>query len=609
MAMGVGTVTQHKKACRELSLQKQMFLLLFVMVIIFTALVCVFSFFIYQRSAMQQISKGREDILVQIGERANNIKNSVNTLSGLYYYDSSVNEYLEMNWVTQEHNRLLAEKMNQVGEKYQRTFENLGLSFDICIAADNGLYYNSGEQDNRTWEKLVSNLWYGDVVRANGDNYWVCSYPANDHDGDAEKIFSAVRLLRAKDSGVTGLLMVNVRESCLYKTYQNTLMEESNIYIVDEKGRIISSNRRSLLGLKYFNVERLLQLFDEADHTIVDEAGVATFLCRYSDSDTGWTILEETPTATLFTSISQLAGSLGLVYLMFLPCMFLLTLMIAHRFTRPLKQFCKDMYCVEQGDMDFISKIDGWSEIVDISNGFNRMLRKIQDLIQNIKREEQLKRRAELDYLQAQINPHFIYNTLLSVRCLIGMHREQDAYNMLGDYISLLQMTYQDSWDFIPLSEEVNLVQKYVSILTYRYGDTINLIVDLEPETQQYRIPKLLLQPFVENSIIHGIVPAGGEGLIVIQSRVEDGLLMIEIDDNGVGMTEEQLNRLRNGQFAKRKERFNGVGISGAEKRIRLHYGAQYGIRYESDLNCGSRIILTLPFKPPFTQGTEVKQE
>lgn len=602
-------MTKNTKIRKKLNLQKQMFLLLFVMVMIFTALVCVFSFFVYQKSAMRQISKGREDILVQIGERANNIKNSVNTLSGLYYYDSSVNEYLEMDRVTKDYNYILAKKLNRVGEKYQKTFEDLGLNFDICIAADNGLYYNSGEKNDQTWEKLISNIWYGDVVRANGDNYWVCSYPANDSAGDDEKIFSAVRLLRATNGRATGLLMVNVRESCLYQTYQNTLMEHSNIYIVDEKGRVISSNRRSLLGLKYFNVERLLNLFGEMDHTIVDEAGVETFLCRYSDWDIGWTILEETPTSILFISISQFAASLTLIYLAFLPCMFLLTLLIARRFTRPLKQFCKDMYCVEQGNMDFISKIDGWSEIVDIGNGFNRMLRKIQDLILNIKQEEHLKRRAELDYLQAQINPHFIYNTLLSVRCLIGMHREQDAYNMLGDYISLLQMVYQDSWDFITLSEEIDLIQKYVSILTYRYGDTINLIADLEPGTQQYRIPKLLLQPFVENSIIHGIAPVGHEGLIVIQSHVEDKLLIIEIDDNGVGMSEEQLQKLRSSQFSKNKERFNGVGISGAEKRIQLHYGAQYGIRYESDLNCGSRIILTLPFEEPFVSKTEMEQE
>lgn len=588
------------KARKRLNLQKQMFLLMFGMMIVFTALVCMFSFLIYQRSAMQQISKGREAILVQIGERANNIKNSVNTLSGLYYYDPSINYYLELDTITQEYNRDLSKQINQLGEKYRKTFEKLGLSFDICIAANNGLYYNSGRETNQTWEKLVSNMWYGDVVRANGDNYWVCSYPANDRAGDDNKIFSAIRLLRAADGGNTGLLMVNVRESCLYQTYQNTRMEHSNIYIVDEKGRVISSNRRSLLGLKYFNMERLLNIFGEMDRAVVDEAGVETFLFRYSDLDTGWTILEETPASTLFTSISQFAGSLVLAYLLFLPCIFLLTLLIAHRFTRPLKQFCKDMYCVEQGDMDFISKIDGWSEIVDISNGFNQMLRKIQDLILNIKQEEQLKLRAELDYLQAQINPHFIYNTLLSVRCLIGMHREQNAYNMLGDYISLLQMTYQDTWDLIPLSEEVNLVQKYVSILIYRYGDTINLITDLEPETEQYRIPKLLLQPFVENSIIHGIVPAEREGLIVIQSHIEEKLLIIEIDDNGVGMSEDQLKKLRSGQFSKRKERFNGVGISGAEKRIKLHYGAQYGIRYESDLNCGSRIILMLPFENPF---------
>lgn len=593
-------MAKRAKARKRLNLQKQMFLLLFGMMIIFTALVCVFSFFIYQRSAMQQISKGHEAILVQIGERANNIKNSVNTLSGLYYYDSNINYYLELDTITQEYNRDLSKQINQLGEKYRKTFENLGLSFDICIAANNGLYYNSGKEPNQTWEKLISSMWYGDVVRANGENYWVCSYPANDRAGDDDKIFSAIRLLRAANGSNTGLLMVNVRESCLYQTYQNTRMEHSNIYIVDEKGRVISSNRRSLLGLKYFNVERLLNIFAESDHAIVDEAGIETFLFRYSDLDTGWTILEETPASMLFTSISQFAGSLALAYLLFLPCIFLLTLLIAHRFTRPLKQFCKDMYCVEQGDMDFISKIDGWSEIVDISNGFNQMLRKIQDLILNIKQEEQLKLRAELDYLQAQINPHFIYNTLLSVRCLIGMHREQDAYNMLGDYISLLQMTYQDTWDSIPLSEEVNLVQKYVSILTYRYGDTINLITDLEPETEQYRIPKLLLQPFVENSIIHGIVPAEREGLIVIQSHIEDKLLMIEIDDNGVGMSEDQLEKLRNGQSTKRKERFNGVGISGAEKRIKLHYGAQYGIRYESDLNCGSRIILMLPFENPF---------
>lgn len=584
---------------RQPSLQNSIFLSLVWLAMVFSAIVGTISFLIYRNWAIHQIGQARENVLIQVSERTQNIKNSMVALSNLYYYDQNVNRFLNQPQVSQQENVELAQELKMVDEKYEKAFGNMGFTYTIRIAASNGLDFNSGGSHTaeEPYEKLITNLWYTNVLAAQGNNYWVCSYESPAEDG-SRTIFSAVRQILSKDGSVSGLIMINADEQSLYQTYENILPERGNLYIVDERGGIVSSNRRSMVGVKYFHAERLKGLFEAENYTIVDEAGTEMFLCRHVISEGSWTILEEIPTSHLFTSISDYAIRIILIFVLLLPLLFIVAFMHAKKTTKPLIQFRHDMQCVEQGDMDYISQIIGWKEIGDISSEFNRMVTTIRSLMEGIKTKEQLKRKAELDFLQAQINPHFVYNTLFSARCLIAMQKNAEADAMLGDYIELLRMIFNNSQEKICLSQEMEYLQKYVNILKYRYGDGINLIIDADEETMPCEIPKLLLQPFVENSIFHGILPNGGEGTIMICCQHAEDALLISIEDDGCGISEEVLEKLRNRLVATSGGRFNGVGISGAEQRIRLYYGNAYGIRFCTDVEVGTKIEIRLPFLP-----------
>jgi len=224
------------------------------------------------------------------------------------------------------------------------------------------------------------------------------------------------------------------------------------------------------------------------------------------------------------------------------------------------------------------------------------MLDSLHDYVDRLMETQKQQRNAELAALQMQINPHFLYNTLASIKFLVQQGNKEKAAGTINSLISLLQNTVSDVQSTIPVSQELESLKHYVYINHVRYGEKIRVNYFVEPESLDYHMPKLILQPFIENAFFHAF-NLKDEGRILIMIAVQEDQLVCEVVDNGDGMDLDP-NFLKEEQLPASKHKrqlFSGIGIRNVDDRIKLLYGESYGINITSKRNEGTKIIITLP--------------
>lgn len=221
------------------------------------------------------------------------------------------------------------------------------------------------------------------------------------------------------------------------------------------------------------------------------------------------------------------------------------------------------------------------------------MLDEMQQYIDKLMEVEKAKREAEIHSLQMQINPHYIYNTLASVKWLIWQGNKEKSVQVIDVFIRLLRNTISNKKEFITLKEEIENLKDYVIINQTRYGNSVNVEYYVLPDCEEQKIPKLILQPFVENAFFHAF-PQGQQGTISIFARMSEGQLKIEIIDDGIGMDNQTVRTLLD-KSEGQKEHFTGIGVNNVDDRMKLIYGQNYGILIESKRGEGTKITLCFP--------------
>lgn len=233
------------------------------------------------------------------------------------------------------------------------------------------------------------------------------------------------------------------------------------------------------------------------------------------------------------------------------------------------------------------------------------MRENIRKLIQDNQEKEKKKRESDMKFLQSQISPHFLFNTLNTIRWAAINNNTQKVADMVLALSNLLRMTIVRENDLITISEEIDALKSYVIILQMRHSVRFSLTYNLPDELMAYHIPKLLLQPIVENSIIHGFENISSDGIIEINSRNEEQFIILSVKDNGSGMDSHALPVEKN----KREFKFSGIGINNIDERIKLYFGEEYGIKIISSINNGTTVELWLPLKDTYYEMKEEKND
>ncbi|MFC3789903.1 sensor histidine kinase [Paenibacillus sp. GCM10012307] len=380
-----------------------------------------------------------------------------------------------------------------------------------------------------------------------------------------------------------------------------SLGKRGYVYIIDEgAGNIVFHPQQQLIymGLRNESVEKALV----SQVSYIDNVSGSKRLNTVKSIDNiGWKVVGVSYLDEVMTTREELSRYIVQVVGVVLVLAFLISVPLASMLTRPIRQMGEKMKSVERGDFEVMLPLKGPLEVVQLSSRFNLMVEKIRGLMHQNIMEQESKRKYELEALQAQINPHFLYNTLNSVVRMIGMSKKEETITMITSLSRLFRISLSKGRRTIKVSEELEHARHYLTIQQMRYKRKFDFRIEAEQEALNGYTLKLVLQPLIENAIIHGIEYLVDDGMITVSARLEADALIMEVADNGVGMTKGQLDELfRKPQQSNAPMQAgnggSGVAVRNVHDRICLYYGHSYGLSYESEREEGTTARIRLPF-------------
>lgn len=399
-----------------------------------------------------------------------------------------------------------------------------------------------------------------------------------------------------------GYMVVEVNEAILREVYQSLEKDGSRIFIINSKGERISSNTQGEedIFLQELQDEEWYQRLEEADSDGSVEFSYENekFVALYAALNRGeWKIIRTVSQETLYAQVNRLQQVVMMGGGLFLILILLVGYIYISKMTRPITRIIRQMKKVEDGDMSVRVDTRIQNEIGDLGESFNHMVKQIDELMDSNLAAERNRQELELEVLHAQINPHFLYNTLSTIRFMAKIKGEDSISSAIVALTRLLRISISFGKDKIQLQEEISYVEDYLLIQRLRFNQRFQFSCTIGEEHRSILVPKLILQPIVENAMIYGMEVQGEDTdkilSIEIYTRETSDCIEVVTQDNGPGISDERAREI----FRKDKNinRFSKVGLNNVDQRIRLYCGEQYGVRIESKPGAGTRIILRLP--------------
>ena len=330
---------------------------------------------------------------------------------------------------------------------------------------------------------------------------------------------------------------------------------------------------------------------------------VADMLAEYADAEISAAALaSDRLQATLNVVLVILLALLALTVLFSV----LAQRSLAHAIHTPIARLEKFAAALAGGDLQARAPETPVTELHELTQSLNSMAGRLQDLIDENRREQENLKKSELRALQAQINPHFLYNTLDAIVWLAEAGQSREVIHITRALSDFFRISLSQGKDWIPLSEEIKHLTGYLTIQKIRYRDILDYEIEIPEELGSCQVLKLLLQPLVENAIYHGVKHRRGRGLVRVTGRMEDSWLILEVADNGAGMTDERLMKVRDGLSGDGGESA-GYGLFNVNKRIQLYYNQARGVEIESAEGVGTEVSLRVPVRTAPADGRSLQ--
>ena len=402
-----------------------------------------------------------------------------------------------------------------------------------------------------------------------------------------------------------GVILVSVNEVNFYHVMRSAKIEAGiTLRMVDADGRIISSTTRDEVDQPYPNYSTLSFAAADEVSSIYHQSG-KEFVNSYTLIN-GWTLVETIPREVIYRDIDRIRTLFILIGGGFLLLFISISVFLVGRFTKPIILLTDAMKEVQRGNMNVSVKINGRDEVGQLSKAFNTMMLRMDELIQRINEEQRDKREAELKMLRSQIKPHFLFNTLNSIRWVADMNKAKPVSDLIVSLATLLKNGILGNKEIVPLSEELENLKHYCNIQAIRYGGLFEVDYRVQPDALSCPVIHLILQPIIENSLIHGFEGLNRKGCITVEGWTEDEKLTIRIADNGKGMSQDTLASI----FKPERERpaaatTGGIGLSNVQDRLRIHYGDNCDMTIDSEVGQGTTVTLTFPIHAAASDRSE----
>ncbi len=463
----------------------------------------------------------------------------------------------------------------------------------IYILGPQGNFYTSnwGVKEfelKKLYSTYVSN---GDTAK----EYFTGIHTITYHPTMESQVISYIRpIFNVEDGKILGALIIDIDYDLLREMFTiSSIQNDEKVLVINPKGESIFNYPYNVILDDI--VQDNPELLDEKKMEISGKVfGNDSIIISNTVEYTDWKIIRVISSQKIHRETHTLEKIAIYVFFAFLFICFSASLVLSTTFTRPIKELNKKFKLVANGDLSARTSIESKDELGELSHSFNKMVEKLKISIDTLLVEQKKKSDMEFQILQAQINPHFLYNTLDSIKWLAVIHNVNTISDMTTALINLLKYNISKNSVTVPLSEELESVNNYIKIQKYRYGDIFNIQYSIDEKTKDCSILRFVLQPIVENAIIHGFENVESKGMLYLNSRIEEDRLVIELIDNGVGIEHSVLQSIIKGDVSRSK--FSGIGVKNIQERIRAYFGEKYGLTYESTPEVGTKATLSLPY-------------
>ncbi|WP_199614193.1 sensor histidine kinase [Paenibacillus alkalitolerans] len=487
-----------------------------------------------------------------------------------------------------------------------RDYQDIDLLLELYDEISNIRFYMNNPTLLNNWQiiqpgdRILESFWYREAMESGGLIGWYYIEDERDH----RKYLSLVRKVKFLSSNSSGVLVINVNANMLNKILSQETFET---LIVDATNHIVAANRTELIG-------KTLQDIDFDQDLMDRQSGV--FEADVNGTASQIRIEPLIPVSSMNTlriisvfSIDQIvkdANRINQLALTVITVSLILAIFMIYGFSTVLSnrmlRLSKHISKVATGNLDISLEIDGKDEIGQLSRQFNSMVASINNLVAEVQKSNDQKRLLEskqneikFKMMASQINPHFLFNALESIRMKAHLKGEKEISHVVRLLGKMMRKNLEASQRKTKLKDEIDMVRCYLDIQKFRYEDRLHYELDIDPNAEQTPIPPLIIQPLVENAVIHGLENKEHGGTVRVKAGVSGSEVHVLVTDDGVGMSEQKIRELYDSLKDSEDDEKNRIGLRNVHLRLQLSYGSEYGLVIESETNVGTRIHFTIP--------------
>jgi two-component system sensor histidine kinase YesM len=546
-----------------------------------------------------------QDILKIINLRLNDYASSLDNLSLDLLNNALISDYVkkdenEKNLITVYHDQ------ENIREYFRNQITTKGEAQSISIFVGGRLHcYADDSKHPMSIENIVSynNDLYKKLLKEANANGGAPVWYFDSSGGKVNNILYVRAVIDRDTYNNRGLLIIMVNKNWFNTVFDGLVNEDM------KKTAVLSPGKEVILsksGAEDYPLSNDLFSSMSYDCGWVTDESENTLITYLTVKNTNWKIISYIPLSVLFSDIEELKQRIILVLAATVLFLLLISFFMSYDFVSSINKLVYGMAQLQKGNQKIRVNLERKDELGFLGNAFNTMVKEITTLQKWVLREKLTRKDAQIKALQSQINPHFLFNTLETINWMAMLNQVPEISETVTALSSLMEVSMaRDGAKCITLEEEINYIDNYMLILKKRFGERLELIKDIDKSVLQLKIPRLIVQPLIENAANHGVAEIRGKGVIRLVAAKNEDCVDIKVEDNGSGIGKDELEMINERLSMNDEEYFkhgenshsNGIGLENVNRRIKLFYGAKFGIKIESELGSYTRIIMKLPLE------------
>jgi two-component system, sensor histidine kinase YesM len=427
--------------------------------------------------------------------------------------------------------------------------------------------------------------------------YWHNQHMDDIFVSDSE-VVSVFKLIGNENSSANGILLFNLRKDFFEKVLNKSLIGEHGfVTLVSPDGTFNSKDVAEEYRLDEKEIRQLQSMQEEKGKYEFEKSDGTKMTIIYDTMGLNkWKVAAVFPTDEILKKANYIKYVTMAVILILTVIAILIANFFAKYITDPVSNLVKQTKNLNENNLNINLSHEGPREIGILNTALQELMIRIHTLLEEIKLEQEQKRQLEFSILHAQINPHFLYNTLYSIKGLSDMGMNREASSMITALSNFFRISISRGKEIISLEEEISHIKNYLIIQEMRYGDDFSYEIEVDESILNCRIIKLTLQPLIENAIYHGVKQKRGKGEIIVRGYGAGDAICLEVQDNGSGINRERLSVIMEELSCKKTSTSTiGIGLRSVNERIKMHYGESFGLTIESEEGIGTKSVVLIP--------------